>query len=145
MEWENALPWIVALGGGTGIGAGLAALVSTVRAIRGGVSAREGKRRLDIITQRDEAIDEARRAHHRADEYRLAVDVAERSRQVAVRNEQRAKEHAADLRLFVMERGGVRRDDLPAWPVMEEHPPVDPLARDTLKVIRAEGATTKED
>lgn len=145
MEWESALPWIIALGGGTGIGAGLTALVNTVRAIRGGVSAREGKRRLDIVAQRDQAIEEARRAHLRADEYRAVSDIAERGRQVAVRNEQRAREHAADLRLFVIERGGVRRDELPAWPDMEEPPRYDPLTRDTLDAIRADGAANKED
>ena len=128
MDWEAALPWVVALGGGTGVGAGLTALVNTIRAIRSGVSAREGKRRADIVQQRDEALLEAEQQRQRAMDFEkrgdLAVaraDWAEQNAMIAKRNEQRAREHAAELRLLLMEeQRALRRDELPKWPTMED-------------------------
>lgn len=131
MDWGDNLPLIVALGGGTGIGAGLTAIVTTIKAIRSGVSVREGKRRADIVQQRDEAIDAATKANRRADRYRDASDVAVEAASAAKRNEQRAREHAADLRVMVMERYGIRRDELPDWPTME-----DTLTRASLEALR---------
>lgn len=138
MDWQGAIPWIVALGGGAGIGAGVKALVDTIKTVRSGVSAREGKRRLDIVQQRDDALAEAQHAHARAAAYRHVADVAYRNAEVARRNEQRAREYAADLRLFVIEQHRVRRDALPDWPVMEDRLDEDTLTRATLEGIRAD-------
>lgn len=124
---EEALPIIIALGGGAGMGAGLKALVDTVLAVRAGVSAREGKRKADIVQQRDEALEEAKAERLRANTEQARADVelrradwAESNMKVARDNEQRAREHAAELRLLLMEKGGMLRDELPHWPVMED-------------------------
>ncbi|ROS62215.1 hypothetical protein EDF38_1318 [Frigoribacterium sp. PhB160] len=47
---------LVALGGGAGISLMLREIISVLATVRSGVSAREGKRRTDIVQQRDEAI-----------------------------------------------------------------------------------------
>lgn len=137
MDWDAALPWIVALGGGTGIGAGITALINTIRAIRSGVSAREGKRRADIVQQRDEALLEADRQRERAQSFErrgddaiARADWAEQNAVIAKRNEQRAREHAAELRLLLMEeQRALRRDELPKWPKMEDTVPRSELIR----------------
>lgn len=66
---------LVALGGGAGVALIIREVVSVVAALRQGVSAKEGKRKTDIVQQRDEAIDDARvaklarvAAENRADE-----------------------------------------------------------------------------
>ena len=56
---------IVALGGGAGLALLLRELVAVFAALRQGVSAREGKRRIDIVQQRDEALVRASRAENR--------------------------------------------------------------------------------
>lgn len=58
---------IVALGGGAGLALLLRELVAVFAALRQGVSAREGKRRTDIVQQRDEALVRAARAEARHD------------------------------------------------------------------------------
>lgn len=123
MKWDDALPYIIALGGGTGLGAGLKALADTVLALRAGVSAREGQRRQDIVTQRDQALDALKAERRRANEEAARSDWCELNMQVARANEQRAREHAADLRIRLMQEAGVRRADLPEWPTMEETVP----------------------
>lgn len=120
MDWATSIPLIVALGGGTGIGLGIKALVDTVLAMRAGVNAREGKRRADIVQQRDEALTAAAAANTRADRYLAERDLADLNNQVHKANESRAREHAADLRVYVMEKFNVRRDELPPWPTMDE-------------------------
>jgi len=50
---------VTALGGGAGIALLLRELLSVVAALRNGVSAREGKRKADIVQQRDEALERA--------------------------------------------------------------------------------------
>jgi len=59
---------LVALGGGAGITLLLRESVSVVASLRNGISAREGKRRVDIVQQRDEAILRADREEQRADD-----------------------------------------------------------------------------
>lgn len=128
--FENTLPLIIALGGGAGIGLGVKALVDTIIAVRAGVSAREGKRRTDIVQQRDEALAEiavehrrAMSAELRADEAVALADWAERNMQIARTNETRAREHASELRLLLMEKAKLRRNELPDWPLMDETVP----------------------
>lgn len=53
---------LVALGGGAGVALIIREVLSVVAALRQGVSAKEGKRKTDIVQQRDEAIEEARKA-----------------------------------------------------------------------------------
>lgn len=59
---------LVALGGGAGVALMLREFVSVFATIRSGVSAKEGKRKTDIVQQRDEAIERANAADARADE-----------------------------------------------------------------------------
>lgn len=125
MDWD-LVPSIAAIGGGAGILALAQALVTVGRLIRQGVSVREGKRRVDIVQQRDEAIAESARERKRADEQQARADAeqaradwADANRQVAVSNEQRAREHAAELRVRLVEQAGLARGELPAWPDME--------------------------
>lgn len=131
-SFEQAIPYIVALGGGAGIGAGLKAAFDAVLALRAGVSAREGKRRADIVGQRDAAlalVDEYRRliasADLRAERERVRADWAESNMQVERSNEQHAREHASELRSLLLEARDrpLRRDELPVWPVMEQTVP----------------------
>lgn len=129
-EIEAWLPWVIALGGGTGLGAGLKALADTVLALRAGVSAREGKRKADIVQQRDEAIRDATEADRKAEEERRRADMeraradwCETNMQIARANESRAREHDAEIRLLLMERGKMKRDELPSWPRMDDPVP----------------------
>ncbi|WP_242089275.1 hypothetical protein [Curtobacterium sp. DN_7.5] len=124
MNWD-IVPSLAAVGGGAGVLALAQAIVTVVRLVRQGVSVREGKRRVDIVQQRDEALAAAIRERDRADEQQRRADVeqaradwAETNRQIAVENEQRAREHAADLRVRLIEAGQAR-EDLPDWPDMD--------------------------
>lgn len=119
MNWE----WIVALGGGAGMAAGMKALVDTIAALRSGVSARESKRKGDLSKQRDAALEEARTERARANQEQARADWAEKNAGIAKANEQRAREHAAELRIKLIELALIPRDDLPAWPDMEEAVP----------------------
>ena len=123
MDWNAALPYVLALGGGTGLGAGLKALTDTILAVRSGVSAREGKRKMDIVQQRDEAEDDATAERKRANAEMVRADWCELNMRIARSNEQRVREHAAELRLALMGAGALRRDQLPKWPDMEETVP----------------------
>jgi hypothetical protein len=121
----DAVTAVAALGGGAGVLALAQALVTVVRLIRRGVSVREGKRRVDIVQQRDEALQAAHRERERADEQQDRADAEQRradwadaNRLIAVQNEQRAREHAADLRVRLIE-AGLPRDSLPEWPDMD--------------------------
>jgi hypothetical protein len=58
---------LVALGGGAGVALMLREFVSVFATIRSGVSAKEGKRKTDIVQQRDEALERARVSDARAD------------------------------------------------------------------------------
>lgn len=114
----DAVTLVAALGGGAGISAVIQATTTVVKLVRRGVSVREGKRRVDIVQQRDEALEDARREQARADREQARADWAEENRQIAVANEQRAREHAADLRVRLIEAGQAR-DQLPEWPDMD--------------------------
>jgi len=118
MDWD-LVPITAAVGGGAGILALAQAFVTVSRLVRQGVSVREGKRRVDIVQQRDEALEQARRERERADAEQARADWADANRQIAVANEQRAREHAAELRVQLVERAGLGRDELPTWPDMD--------------------------
>lgn len=127
---------VAAFGGGAGLVAVGRSLLTVIRLVRKGVSVREGKRRVDIVQQRDEALAVAARERERADEQQKRAydeqrraDWAEANRQVAVENEQRAREHAAALRVQLIEQAGLAREQLPAWPDMERTIPREEFNR----------------
>jgi hypothetical protein len=118
---------LAALGGGAGVSAVLQATGTVIAKIRRGVSPREGKRRVDIVQQRDEALLRLDQATERA-------DWADANRLVAVANEQRAREHAAELRVQLIAAAGISRDELPDWPDMHRTNPREEFHR-----LRREG------
>jgi len=113
---------LATLGGGAGLSAVITSLGTVIAKVRRGVSPREGKRRIDIVQQRDEALARLDQANERA-------DWADANRQVAVTNEQRAREHAAELRVQLIAAAGIARDDLPDWPDMDHTIPRDEFRR----------------
>jgi hypothetical protein len=126
VHWTDPVVLIAALGGGAGIGSALRAVAVVIGKLRAGVSPREGKRRVDIVQQRDEALRDLARERDRADEQQTRADQAQaradwadENRQRAIANEQRAKEHAGELRVLLLERGGLSREELPEWPDMD--------------------------
>jgi hypothetical protein len=151
VQVQDVVLLVTALGGAAGIGAGFRALATTFRLMRRGVSAREGKRKVDLVQQRDEALHQVRiersrvakatesaeRSAARADAEQTRAEWAEENRQISIENEQRSREHAADLRVQLVERG-VRREDLPVWPHME-----DPVSRAELNRRVLEGQRVK--
>lgn len=82
---------LVALGGGAGVSLMLREVISVLATVRSGVSAREGKRKTDIVQQRDEAIEKANAESARAD----AADEKRRALQ----------EYASRLRRQLIENG----------------------------------------
>lgn len=87
----------------------------------------EGKCRVDIVQQRDEGLARLDRANERA-------DWSGANRQVAVANEQRAREHAGELRVRLIEAAGIARDELWDWPQMDRTIPREEFHR-----LRREG------
>lgn len=122
MDQIDPIVLLATLGGGAGISAMVTSLGTVIAKIRRGVSPREGKRRVDIVQQRDEALVRLDRAIERA-------DWADANRQVAVSNEQRAREHAAELRVQLIGAAGIARDDLPEWPEMDRTIPREEFHR----------------
>lgn len=88
---------IIALLGAGGLGAFFKDIVEGLWKLRRGVSARETKRRIDVVQQRDEAIERAARAE---------------------RNVDRMREYTTELRIKLLEMR-VRREDIPAQPELE--------------------------
>lgn len=127
MSQIDPIVLLAALGGGAGISAVLQATGTVIAKIRRGVSPREGKRRVDIVQQRDEALLRLDQATERA-------DWADANRLVAVANEQRAREHAAELRVQLIAAAGISRDELPDWPDMDRTIPREEFHR-----LRREG------
>lgn len=127
MSQIDPIVLLAALGGGAGISAVLQATGTVIAKIRRGVSPREGKRRVDIVQQRDEALVRLDQAAERA-------DWADANRLVAVANEQRAREHAAELRVQLIAAASISRDELPDWPDMDRTIPREEFHR-----LRREG------
>lgn len=112
MDGTTGVAFIIALGGAAGIGAGIKAIGDVVVMMRRGMKPTERGRRGDLAAQRDEALRKLVREERRA---MIFESVAARAK----RNESRAREHAAELRVLLIERAGMRRDELPDWPEME--------------------------
>jgi hypothetical protein len=78
------VPLIVALLGTAGLGAFIREIVSAITKVVGGMSARESKRKVDIVQQRDEALTRMNRAWRQVDreaeKRRAALDYAARLR-----------------------------------------------------------------
>ncbi|OII10540.1 hypothetical protein BIU97_10455 [Curtobacterium sp. MCBA15_009] len=127
MSQIDPIVLLATLGGGAGLSAVITSLGTVIAKIRRGVSPREGKRRVDIVQQRDEALARLEQANERA-------DWADANRQVAVNNEQRAREHAAELRVQLISAAGITRDELPDWPDMDHTIP-----RDEFRQLRRDG------
>jgi hypothetical protein len=96
---------IVAVVGAGGLGAFFRELISGISKISRGVSAKESKRKVDIVTQRDEALRREEFWRHKAD----ASD----------RNRRKSDEYAAEMRLALI-NNGVSIRDLPKRPVYED-------------------------
>jgi hypothetical protein len=133
---STVMPLILQLGGGAGIALLLKSLFEVLVAIRSGASVREGKRNSQIIQQRDAAIlrveeqrERADAADRRADEEKARADWAENNQHIERSNSQRAREHAAELRVSLMEKAGLSRAELPTWPTMENPIPRSELFR----------------
>lgn len=95
---------IIALLGAGGLGAFFKDIIEGLWKLRRGVSARETKRRIDVVQQRDEAIDRADRAE---------------------RNVSSLRESLTELRIMLLERG-VPRAELPPMPDLERTIPRHP-------------------
>lgn len=89
---------MTALGGGAGIALLLRELISVVAALRNGVSAREGKRKADIVQQRDEALERATKAEAQTRAANARADL-EREKRIAY------QEDAAAHRRQLVENG----------------------------------------
>lgn len=122
MSQIDPIVLLATLGGGAGLSAVITSLGTVIAKVRRGVSPREGKRRVDIVQQRDEALARLGQANERA-------EWADANRQVAVNNEQRAREHAAELRVKLIAAAGISRDELPDWPDMDRTIPREEFRR----------------
>lgn len=98
----NWIPVLVAAIGAGGLSAFAREIVDVVTKVRNGVSARESKRKNDIIAQRDRAVVRAEAAEARTDREREARRLVEA--------------HAARLEIALIRAGG----DPPAWPDIDD-------------------------
>lgn len=101
--WDdvNLVPLAVAAIGGGGIGAVIREFVDVFLKLRAGVSAREKNRKVDIVQQRDQALQREQLAWE------------ERDREASKRR--RLEEHASELRRQLIEAGITP----PQYPVLE--------------------------
>lgn len=99
---DSLLPWVIGLGGSAGLVAVIREGVSVIRLVRKGVSAKEGKRKTDIVQQRDEALDQAARDRVIADHE------AKRRREL--------EEYASRLRRQLFETTSATVADVEQWP-----------------------------
>lgn len=113
MEWENVSPvaLIVAAIGAGGLGVFFRDLVDVFLKLRDGLSAREKNRKVDIVQQRDQALQREQ----------LAWD--ERDREASKRR--RLEEHASELRRQLIEAGITP----PNYPVLERTLPASEVRR----------------
>jgi hypothetical protein len=96
---------IVAVVGAGGLGAFFRELVSGLSRISRGVAAKESKRKIDLVQQRDRALEREELWRHKAD--------------AADRNRRKSDEYAAEMRLALI-NNGVAISDLPKRPVYED-------------------------
>lgn len=97
MENVNVVALVVAVLGAGGIGVFFRELVSIITLIKTGVSAKESKRKNDLVAQRD-------REYQRAE--------------AEARNRRRMEEYASVLRRDLIARG-VDKDNIDSWPRLE--------------------------
>jgi hypothetical protein len=91
---------IIAILGAGGLGAFIKDIFEGLWKLRRGVSARETKRKIDVVLQRDEAIERAYRAEH---------------------NQDTMREYITELRIMLLEKG-VSRAEIPPMPELEHAP-----------------------
>lgn len=91
MNNDNIVPLVVGILGAGGLGAFFREIVSGVLKVGGGVSARESKRKLDIVQQRDIALAREAKA------WRLVDEEAAKRRLL--------QDYAAHLRVALIEQG----------------------------------------
>jgi hypothetical protein len=99
---DNLMPVLVAVLGAGGFGAFFREIVAGIVKVAGGMSARESKRKVDIVQQRDEAIAREMKA------WRIVDDEAGKRRAL--------QEYAARLRRLLVENG----IEPPREPVIEK-------------------------
>ena len=99
------LPYIVAAVGSGGLGLFLREIFDIITKLRNGVSARESKRKTDLVAQRDAADRRAFAAEQRAERE------TEKRREIA--------EYAARLRLRLINTGA----DVAPWPEFDDTEP----------------------
>lgn len=111
--WENVSPvaLIVAAIGAGGLGAFFRELVDVFLKLRDGLSAREKNRKVDIVQQRDQALQREQLAWE------------ERDREASKRR--RLEEHASHLRRLAIENG----IEPPPYPVLERTLPASEVRR----------------
>jgi Sec-independent protein translocase protein TatA len=109
MQDINLVAILVAVLGAGGLGAFAREIADVVTKLRNGVSARESKRKNDIITQRDAAVAERNAANKRAD---AAEGRTDRERE----NRRRMEVHAARLQRHLILVGEVPDE----WPEIDE-------------------------
>lgn len=78
----NWIAFVTALGGASAIGLFFREIFNIFTLLRKGVSAKESKRRGDIVAQRDHAIQRAERAELRAEEAENRVDAERENRRI---------------------------------------------------------------
>lgn len=103
---------IIALLGAGGLGAFVKDIIEGLWKLRRGVSAKETKRRIDVVQQRDEAMEREARERERADR--------------AERNVGRLREYATILRIELLEKH-VAKQDLESWPDLEQTMPASQI------------------
>lgn len=113
MEWENVSPvaLIVAVIGAGGLGVFFRDLVDVFLKLRDGLSAREKNRKIDIVQQRDQALQREQ--------------IAWRERDVEAAKRRRMEEHASALRRMLIEAGLTPPD----YPVLEKTLPASEVRR----------------
>lgn len=105
---------IIAILGAGGLGAFFKDIIEGLWKLRRGVSARETKRRIDVVQQRDEAIERAEYERDRADR--------------AERNVGALREYATSLRIALLEKH-VPKGDIEAWPDLERTMPTHRISK----------------
>lgn len=113
MEWENVSPvaLIVAAIGAGGLGVFFRDLVDVFLKLRDGLSAREKNRKIDIVQQRDQALQREQ--------------IAWKERDAEATKRRQMQEHASLLRRLLIEAGITPPD----YPVIERTMPASEVRR----------------
>lgn len=98
MQGNDWVPIVAAVIGGGGVGALFREIVAGISKLAGGMSARESKRKVDIVQQRDAAIAREERARRSEDQAWRQVDREAMKRRAVL-------DYAARLRRRLIELG----------------------------------------